>query len=100
MSDILKAVHQTAKDLHESGAMEKKTMRKFDTLCLTTLHDFTPAQVKTLREKSGLSQPVFAKYLNVSDKLVKKWEQGESAPKGPALKMLVIAENKGIEAIC
>ncbi len=75
-------------------------MRKFNTLCLTALHEFTPAQVKSLREKNGLSQPVFARYLNVSDKLVKKWEQGESSPKGPALKMLVLIENKGIEAIC
>ncbi|HAS6106960.1 TPA: DNA-binding transcriptional regulator [Vibrio cholerae] len=100
MSDILKAVHQTAKDLTNCGAMDKKTMRKFDALCLTKLHSFTPQQVKVLREKNGLSQPVLAKYLNVSDKLVKKWEQGESAPKGAALKMLVLAETKGIEAIC
>lgn len=100
MSDILKAVHQTAKGLHKAGAIEKTTMRKFDALCLTTLHEFSAEQVRSLRVKSGLSQPVFAMYLNVSDKLVKKWEQGDSKPTGPALKMLVLAEKKGIEAIC
>jgi len=99
MSDILKTVHQTAVGLHKTGAINKTTMRKFDDLCLTSLHEFTPDQVKALRVKNGLSQPVFARYLNVSDKLIKKWEQGESKPKGSALKMLVLAEVKGIEAI-
>lgn len=99
MSDILKTVHQTAQGLHKAGVIEKLTMRKFDTLCLTTVHEFSPAQVRALRVKNGLSQPVFARYLNVSDKLVKKWEQGDSKPAGPALKMLVLAEKKGLEAI-
>ncbi len=80
MSDILNTVHKSAKGLHKAGVIEKMTMRKFDTLCLTTVHEFSPAQVRALREKNGLSQPVFARYLNVSDKLVKKWEQGDSKP--------------------
>ncbi len=99
MSNILNTVHQTAKGLHKAGAIDKTTMRKFDTLCLTTMHEFTPKQVRSLREKNNLSQPVLARYLNVSDKLVKKWEQGESKPRGAALKMLVLAEKKGLEAI-
>ncbi|TXR54149.1 helix-turn-helix domain-containing protein [Reinekea thalattae] len=99
MSDILKAVHQSAKGLHKSGVIKKTTMRKFDALCLTTVHEFTPEQVRALREKNNLSQPVFARYFNVSDKLVKKWEQGESKPRGAALKMLSLAEKKGLEAI-
>ncbi|HWV16770.1 MAG TPA: DNA-binding transcriptional regulator [Cellvibrio sp.] len=100
MSDILKTVHQTAKGLYKAGAIPKTTMRKFDALCLTSVHEFTAEQIKALRMKYGLSQPVFAQYLNVSDKLVKKWEQGDSKPKGPALKMLALAESKGIEVIC
>lgn len=99
MSDILNVVHKTAKGLHKSGAISKTTMRKFDVVCLTPVHEFTPTQEKALREKNGLSQPVFARYLNVSDQLVKKWEQGESSPRGPALKMLVLAERNGIDAI-
>lgn len=74
-------------------------MRKFDALCLTTVHEFTLTQVRNLRLKYNLSQPVFAQYFNVSDKLVKKWEQGDSAPRGAALKMLSIAEIKGLEVI-
>lgn len=99
MSEILKSVHTTAKGLNKAGVIDKTTMRKFDALCLTALHDFTPQQIKRLRLSHQLSQPVFAQYLNVSDKLVKKWEQGESKPRGAALKMLVIAEKKGMDAI-
>ena len=74
-------------------------MRKFDALCLTTVHEFTPTQVRNLRLKYNLSQPVFAQYFNVSDKLVKKWEQGDSDPRVADLKMLSIAEKKGLEVI-
>lgn len=99
MSDILKSVHKTAKGLNKAGVIDKTTMLRFDALCLTTIHDFTPEQVKQLRLSNKLSQPVFAQYLNVSDKLVKKWERGESKPRGAALKMLALVEKKGIEAI-
>ncbi len=99
MSDILKSVHKTAKGLHKSGVMDKTTMRKFDALCLTSIHEFTPEQVRQLRLANNLSQPGFAQYLNVSDKLVKKWEQGESKPRDAVLKMLSLAEKNGIEAI-
>ncbi len=99
MSDILKTVHTTTVGLHQQGAIDKVTMRKFSNLCLTQIHDFSPDQVKQIREKYHLSQPVFAQHLNVSGKLVKKWEQGVSSPKGAALKLLVLAEKEGLEAI-
>ncbi|TBR38467.1 DNA-binding transcriptional regulator [Marinomonas agarivorans] len=99
MSDILQSVHRTAKGLKQAGVIDKTTMRQFDELCLTPVHDFAPEQVRNLRLKYQLSQPVFARYLNVSDKLVKKWEQGESKPRGAALKMLAIVEKKGLETI-
>lgn len=51
MSDILKSVHKTAKGLRKSGAIDKTTMRKFDTLCLTSVHEFSPTQVRNLRLK-------------------------------------------------
>jgi len=35
----------------------------------------------------------------VSDRAVKKWEQGESKPSGATLKLLSIVDRKGIEII-
>lgn len=99
MSDILENVHKTAKDLRRNNAIGKMTMHQFDALCLTDTHSFSPDDVKQLRERFHLSQPVFAEYLNVSSKVVKKWEQGESSPRGAALKLLVLAEKNGIDAI-
>lgn len=42
MSDILKTVDKAAKGLQQAGAIDKTTMRKFDSLCLTAIYDFTP----------------------------------------------------------
>ena len=99
MSELLNAVHESANGLYEAGVIDKTTMRHFDTLCLTQITPFGPERIKALRIKNSLSQPVFARYLNVSDQLVKKWEQGLSEPRGSALKLLSIADQKGIAAI-
>ncbi len=40
-----------------------------------------------------LSQPVFAKLLNVSPETVKAWEQGKRVPEGAAVRLLEVAED-------
>jgi len=54
---------------------------------------------RALREREHLSQPVFARYLNVSKNLVSDWERGVKRPGGPALRLLTVIEKKGIQAI-
>lgn len=34
-SCLMASVHETAEGLHEASVMDKRTMRKFDELCLT-----------------------------------------------------------------
>ena len=34
-SDAFAAIHETACDLHDAGAMDIRTLRKFDKMCLT-----------------------------------------------------------------
>ena len=46
-----------------------------------------------------VSQPVFARYLNVSKNLVSDWERGKKRPGGPALRLLSIIQRKGLEAV-
>ena len=36
-SRLMVSVHETAEGLHEAGVMDKRTMRKFDELCLTPI---------------------------------------------------------------
>ena len=47
-------------------------------------------EVTSLRTKSGMSQTVFARVLNVSAKTVQSWEQGERKPSHAALRMLQV----------
>ena len=56
-------------------------------------------EIKAIREAQHVSQPVFARYLNVSKNLVSDWERGKKRPGGPALRLLSIIQRKGLEAI-
>ncbi len=96
---ILKAVHETAKGLHKSGALQATTLREFDALCLPPVKEFTPTQIKRLRERNKASQAVFAAYLNTSPSTVQKWEQGQKRPNGPSLKLLNLVAERGLEVL-
>lgn len=50
------------------------------------------SRIRRLRERLGLSQPVFAKVLNVSVATVRGWEQGARVPDGPSRRLLEVAE--------
>lgn len=54
------------------------------------LYDAT--RVRQVREKLGVSQAVFARLMNVTDKTVQSWEQGVRPPSGAALRLLELAE--------
>lgn len=98
-SDALAVAHKTAAGLHRAGVIDKGTMREFDASCLTTVEDLSPKAIQTIRERTGVSQAVFASYLNVKAKLVSEWERGEKKPSGPSLKLLSLVKSKGLEAI-
>jgi putative transcriptional regulator len=98
-TDAMAAVHETMEALHNVGAIDKQTMRRFDGACLTPVSPFTPRQIKALRQREHVSQTVFANYLNVTPNLVSKWERGEKRPSGPALKLLSLVEKRGIAAV-
>lgn len=96
---ILDTVHETAKGLHDSGALGAKTMREFDALCLAPVRSLSAAQIKQLRLRNKASQAVFAAYLNTSASTVQKWEQGQKRPSGASLKLLNLVLQKGLEAL-
>lgn len=98
-SDALAAIHETMEALHDIGAVDKQTMRHFDESCLSPVEPMTPDRIRALREREHLSQPVFARYLNVSKNLVSAWERGVKRPGGPALRLLTVVEKNGIQSI-
>lgn len=96
---ILEVVHESAKDLYDIGLMDVKTMRTFDAICLPPVRKLSPVEIKRIRLREKLSQPVFAEYLNASPSTIKKWETCEKHPTGPALKLLNIVAQKGLEVL-
>jgi putative transcriptional regulator len=99
MSEILDMAHEMARDLHEVGAMDNITMRKMDVLCLPPRRNFSAEDVQRIRASTRMSQPVFAKLLNVGRTTVAQWEQGRKKPGGPAARLLDVIDRKGVEAI-
>ena len=95
-SDAFEAIHDMMEGFHSIGAISDTTMRKFDASCLEPVAPLKPAQIRALRKRERVSQPVFAYYLNVSKNLISDWERGIKKPGGPALRLLSIIQKHGI----
>jgi putative transcriptional regulator len=98
-SDAFAAIHESMEAMHDIGAIDKQTMREFDEGCLTPVQPLEPEEIKEIRLREHISQPVFARYLNVSKNLVSDWERGVKKPGGPALRLLTVVQKKGLQAI-
>jgi putative transcriptional regulator len=98
-SPIAAAMHETVEGLHEIGLVDKQTMRQFDESCLSPAPALSPDEIRAIREQEAVSQPVFARYLNVSKNLVSEWERGAKRPGGPALRLLTVVKKNGLRAI-
>ena len=61
--------------------------------------DFPDLEVKTIREKTGLSQTRFATLIGVSKRTLENWEQGRRHPTGPAKALLRIVDENPENAL-
>ena len=98
-SKIIESLRDDLAALHEAGAISKVTMREFDAVCPPPVREFSADDIKQLRERLKFSQPVFAHHLHTTASTVRKWEQGDTRPAGPALKLLNVIADKGLQAI-
>ncbi len=98
-SDAFEAIHSNVAGMYRAGTVDKATMRSFDASCLASPPLLKPLQIKKLRQRLCVSQPVFARYLNTSESTVEKWETGAKQPSGMALKLLAVVEKHGLEAL-
>ncbi|GGG03952.1 MULTISPECIES: helix-turn-helix domain-containing protein [Cysteiniphilum] len=89
----------TITDLFDIGVASKTTMREFEQLCIPSVKEYQAEDIKNIRIREHMSQPVFAKCLNVSAEVLKKWEQGLRKPSGSALKLLNLIDEKGVNII-
>lgn len=98
-SKLIESLRGDLDTLHRAGAVSKLTMRQFEAICPPPVREFSAADIRNLREKLKFSQPIFALHLHTSASTIRKWEQGETHPTGPALKLLNILADKGLQAI-
>ena len=98
-SEIAGAIHEMMSDAHDAGVVSRATLRTFDEACLAPAPVLAGDEIRAIREREHVSQPVFAAYLNVSRNLVSDWERGVKRPGGPALRLLSIIQRKGLQAV-
>ena len=98
-SEIDEAIHSAVAGMYRAGTIDKATMRSFDASCLAPPDAIKPRQIKALRERHRVSQPVFSRYLNTSESTVEKWETGAKKPSGMALKLLSVVLKHGLKML-
>ena len=98
-SDALAAAHETAQGLADAGVMTTRTMKAFDSMCLTPVEEMSPETIRALRLRENASQAVFARHLNVTAGLISQWERGEKRPRGASLKLLSLVAKNGLSAV-
>jgi putative transcriptional regulator len=96
--DLSEALHSTISAMYRIGTVDEQTMRKFDDSCLAP-PVLEPCQIKKLRKRLKVSQPVFARYLSTSESTIEKWESGAKKPSGMALKLLWVVDKHGLEIL-
>ncbi|MEY2853546.1 MAG: hypothetical protein RL030_678 [Pseudomonadota bacterium] len=96
---IIESLRGDLAALRAAGAISKVTMREFDAICPPPVREFSAADIRRLRQSLRFSQPVFAHHLHTTPSTVRKWEQGDTKPAGPALKLLNVIADKGLQAI-
>ena len=82
-----------ARGLKEAIEYEKgRVALPSNTMSISELEVFSPSDIKSIRNHTGLSQSAFAAAMGVSKKAVEAWEQGRNKPVGPARRVLALLE--------
>ena len=74
---------------YEQGRLKAKKVK----LSVAPVESFSPGEIKDIRNKTGLTQILFAGYMGVSVKTVEAWEAGTNQPNGVACRMLTLTRN-------
>ena len=91
---IKNAIGETVQDLLNSGVKTSFTEKELKNLGIIIPDVEINAQdIQSIREKTNLSQSVFAKVLNVSPSSVRQWEQGKRTPSGSTKVLLELLKD-------
>jgi putative transcriptional regulator len=79
--------------LEQAIEYEKGNLKaKKTTISILPLDTFTSAEIKEIRNNTGLTQVLFAQYMGVSVKTVEAWEAGRNHPDGAACRLLALTK--------
>ncbi len=73
---------------YEKGNLKARTKK----LSITPLDTFSSDEIKAIRNQTGLTQNMFAKFMGVSVKTVEAWEAGRNQPDGAARRLLAMTK--------
>ncbi len=73
---------------YEKGNLKAKTT----TITIAPVASFAPIEIKNIRNSTGLTQTLFAKFMGVSVKTVEAWEAGRNHPEGAACRLLALTQ--------
>ena len=90
-SDAMPTVHDIIEGLTARGVIYKQTMSEFDAARLAP----APEVIKAIRKQQSVSQPVLARYLNVSKNVLFEWKCGTKQPGAAAVGDCAV---KGVES--
>jgi putative transcriptional regulator len=87
-------VAKKAFDRIMEGLQDALAYAKGDASRVGRVHHVYPVDVKTVREKTGLSQREFSATFRIPLSTLRKWEQREREPTGPARVLLHVIDRK------
>lgn len=79
MSAFFEELLESVQQMDEVVRGKRKPSREFH---------LDPIDIKAIRQSTGLSQPKFARILDVDVGTLRNWEQGRREPTGPARALL------------
>ena len=77
-----------AKDCQQGKIRPRKTK-----LTIKPVDAFNNDEIKRIRQKTGLSQVMFAGTMGVSPKTVEAWENGRNKPEGASRRLLEVVRD-------
>jgi putative transcriptional regulator len=103
-SRLTDALLETAAEMHRSGLLDrtvydKITMRHLGQDKMAAAEPMTGEEIRAVRERSKMSQAVFARHLNLTVGYVSQLERGTKRPTGAALALLNLVRRKGIDIV-
>ena len=88
---VYKSIMQglTEAEAYQQGKIKARKTK----LTIKPVETFNPTEIKRIRQKTGLSQVMFAGTMGVSPKTVEAWENGRNKPEGASRRLLEVVRD-------